>query len=61
MSTFEKFFAGAFALIAIYLLFNSKQAATVIKTIGSTGAGLFGTLQGRNANFGNGVEVYGGL
>lgn len=56
----ERIAIGAFGLIALYLLFNSYEAGNVISSIGSNAGGLFGTLQGRNVEFGGGVRVSGG-
>jgi hypothetical protein len=60
MQTVEKLFVAAFAIIALYLLFNSQEAGNVISSIGSNAGGIFGTLQGRTVNFGTGVSVSGG-
>jgi hypothetical protein len=47
MSTVERFLVGALSLIAIYLLFNSQQAAGVISSIAGGASQIFATLQGR--------------
>jgi hypothetical protein len=48
MSTLEKFIAGAFALIAIYLfVFNADKTSMVIKAFASGSSNVFQTLQGR--------------
>ena len=48
MSTIEKFFAGAFALIAIYLfIYNGDKTSQVIKAFASGSSNIFATLQGR--------------
>lgn len=48
MSLLEKFFAGAFALIAIYLfVFNADKTSQVIKAFASGSSNVFATLQGR--------------
>lgn len=48
MSTLEKFFAGAFALIAIYLfVFNANKSSEVISSFATGSAKVFQTLQGR--------------
>jgi hypothetical protein len=56
MSMVERLFLGAFALIALYVLFNATQAASVISGIGENVSGIFGTLQGGNVKFPN-VQV----
>jgi hypothetical protein len=57
MNTVEKLVTGAFGLIILYLLFNSQNANEIITGIGSTSAGLFGTLQGRSVTFPGGVSI----
>lgn len=47
MSALEKFFAGAFVLIAIYLLFNAPNVSNVIGQFGSSSGDVFRVLQGR--------------
>lgn len=47
MGTIDKFLGGALALIALYLLFNSQQAASVIGSLAQGGSSIFRTLQGR--------------
>ena len=47
MSALEKFFAGAFALIAVYLIFNAPNVSDVIGKFGSSSSDVFKTLQGR--------------
>jgi len=63
MILIERIAIGAFGLIALYLLFNSQEAASVISSIGANTGGLFGTLQGRDVSFGSAgttVAVKGG-
>lgn len=51
MGAIEKFFAGAFGLVALYLLVsNASGANQVLKGLGSFNAQTFGTLQGRNVS-----------
>jgi hypothetical protein len=51
MGAVEKFFAGAFGLIALYLVVtNASGANTVLKGLGNFNATTFGTLQGRNVS-----------
>lgn len=53
MSTLEKFFAGAFALIAIYLfVINGEKTSQVIKAFAAGSSNIFATLQGRGAGGG---------
>jgi len=47
MSSFDKFIAGAFFLIALYLVFQSENVARVIGQFGASSEGIFKTLQGR--------------
>lgn len=48
MGAVEKFFAGAFGLIALYLVVtNASGSNAVLKGLGSFNAQTFGTLQGR--------------
>lgn len=48
MGMVEKFFAGAFGLIALYLVVtNSQGTNTVLRGLGSFNSQTFGTLQGR--------------
>lgn len=51
MSVVERLFLGAFALIALYILFNAQEAASVIGSLGSNVGGIFGTLQGGQVSF----------
>lgn len=44
---FNKVVGGAFALIFVYLLFNSKDVSTVTNSLGQTGVNLIKSLQGR--------------
>lgn len=50
MAAVEKFFAGAFGLIALYLILSNRgeSANKVLKGLGSFNATTFGTLQGRD-------------
>lgn len=48
MGMAEKFFAGAFGLVALYLVVtNASGTNAVLKGLGSFNAQTFGTLQGR--------------
>lgn len=48
MSALEKFFAGAFGLIAIYLfIYNGEKTSQVIKSFAAGSSQIFTTLQGR--------------
>jgi len=48
MSVLEKFFAGAFGLIAIYLfIYNGDKTSKVIESFAKGSSGVFSTLQGR--------------
>lgn len=48
MNTLEKFIAGAFGLIAIYLfVFNANKSSEVIKSFAEGSSNVFKTLQGR--------------
>ncbi len=43
-----KFFGGAFALIALYLIVqNASQVNTILKSFSSSSSNVFATLQGR--------------
>jgi len=53
MSIVERLFLGAFGLIALYIFFNAKEAASVIGGLGENVSGVFGTLQGANVRFPN--------
>jgi len=54
MQAVEKFFAGAFALIAIYLVVvNSSGTSTVVGQLGNSLSNVFSTLQGRGGGLGN--------
>jgi hypothetical protein len=57
MPTIEKLMLAAFSLIALYLVLNAREAASIISSIGSYTGGLFGTLQGANVDFGGGVNI----
>ena len=57
MALVEKFVAGAFGLIVLYLIFNAQNFDQVIGGIASNSAGVFGTLQGRPVDFGTGVRI----
>ncbi len=48
MRTVEAFISGALVLIGLYLLFNSQQAAAVIRTIAQGGTQIIAALQGRS-------------
>lgn len=49
--TVEKFFAGAFGLIALYLIvFYADGANKVLRGLGQFNALTFGTLQGKTVN-----------
>lgn len=53
MTTLEKFFAGAFVLIAIYLfIYNGEKTSQVIKAFASGSSNIFATLQGRGSGGG---------
>ncbi len=53
MSTLEKFIAGAFGLIAIYLfVFNADKTSQVIKAFAAGSSNIFATLQGRGSGGG---------
>jgi hypothetical protein len=61
MQAVEKFFAGAFALIAIYLVVvNSQGTSSVVSSLGSSLSNIFSTLQG-NHGFGNMSSGLGGF
>lgn len=46
--TVDKYIAGAFALIALYLLIaNADESNTVIKALGNFNVGAIKALQGR--------------
>lgn len=49
MGAVEKFFAGAFGLVALYLVLSDRgqSANTVLAGLGKFNAQTFGTLQGR--------------
>jgi len=47
MSSFDKFIAGAFFLIALYLIFNAPNVSNIIGQFGKTSSDVFATLQGR--------------
>lgn len=48
MTVLEKFIAGAFGLIAIYLfVFNANKTSEVIKSFAAGSSQVFTTLQGR--------------
>lgn len=49
MSALEKFFAGAFVLIAIYLILTSQQTGNIITSFATGSSQVFATLQGRGA------------
>lgn len=57
MSLVEKVLIAALGLVALYLWLQSPQSGNIISTIGSTGGGLFGVLQGRDVTFGNPVKI----
>jgi hypothetical protein len=49
---FEKFFAGAFGLILVYLLVaNASGVNQILSGFASFNAKTFGTLQGRGGGF----------
>lgn len=59
LTTYEKFIGGAFVLIGILLfLSNAGAADTIIKSISLFHMSIFGTLQGRDVQFGD-VKVGG--
>lgn len=50
MSTIEKFFAGAFGLILVYLLVANWQGVNqILQGLANFNVKTFSTLQGRNA------------
>jgi hypothetical protein len=50
VSTIEKFFTGAFVLIAIYLfVINGPKTSQVIQSLAAGSSSIFATLQGRGA------------
>lgn len=52
MSFLEKFFAGAFGLILVYLLVtNASGVNSILGGFASFNAKTFGTLQGRGGGF----------
>ncbi len=53
MSVVERLFLGAFALIALYIFFNAREAGSVIGQLGQYTGGIFGTLQGANVTYPN--------
>ena len=51
-----KFFGGAFALIALYLIVvNGNQVNTILKSFAASSSQVFGTLQGRGSATGLGT------
>lgn len=59
LSTYEKFIGGAFVLIGVLLFLSNAGAANqIIEGIAKAHMGLFGTLQGRETEYG-GVRVGG--
>ena len=60
MQAVEKFFAGAFGLILVYLVvINSSGTSTVVNSLGSQLSNVFSTLQGRGG--GGGLGNLGGM
>jgi hypothetical protein len=47
MSIFDKFLGGAFFLIALYLVFNSENVSSILRSFGESSSNVFRTLQGR--------------
>lgn len=48
MRTVEAFVSGALVLIGLYLLFQSQQAANVIRELASGSTRIIAALQGRS-------------
>lgn len=47
MRTVEAFVSGALVLIGLYLLFNSQQAAAIIRELSTGGTRIIRALQGQ--------------
>jgi multisubunit Na+/H+ antiporter MnhC subunit len=47
MRTLEAFISGALVLIGLYLLFNSQQAAQIIRELATGSTRIITALQGR--------------
>lgn len=62
MQAVEKFFAGAFGLVLVYLVvINSSGTSTVVNSLGSQLSNVFSTLQGRGGSGLGNVGSLGGM